>query len=74
VFALTDEIPNDGVSLNGTLSKTWQDKIKSALLDYAKTTDGVNTLESIYQISGLQVADPAKLQQTQDVANSLGLN
>ncbi|MGH8962033.1 MAG: phosphate/phosphite/phosphonate ABC transporter substrate-binding protein [Jatrophihabitantaceae bacterium] len=74
VFALTEEIPNDGVSLNGTLTKAWQDKVNQALLAYAKTSAGVNTLESIYQISGLQVADPVKLQQTQDVANSLGLN
>jgi phosphonate transport system substrate-binding protein len=73
VFALTDEIPNDGVSLNGTLSKSWQDKISTAMMDYAKTPDGVQTLENIYQISGLQPADPAKLQRTQDVANTLGL-
>jgi phosphonate transport system substrate-binding protein len=73
VFALTDEIPNDGVSLNGTLTKSWQDKISKAMMDYAATPDGVQTLEDIYQISGLQPADPAKLQRTQDVANTLGL-
>lgn len=73
VFALTKEIPNDGVSLNGTLTKAWQDKISKAMLDYAQTPAGVQTLESIYQISGLQKADATKLQETQDVANSLGL-
>lgn len=73
VFALTKEIPNDGVSLNSSLTKDWQDKISTALLDYAKTKDGVATLESIYQISGLTKADPAKLQETQDVAKTLGV-
>ena len=29
VFALTDEIPNDGVSLNGDLTQAWQDKISA---------------------------------------------
>lgn len=73
VFALTDMIPNDGVSLNGTLSQQWQDKITKALLDYAKTPAGVTALEAIYQISGLTKADPAALQKTADVAATLGL-
>lgn len=73
VFALTKEIPNDGVSLGGNLTKAWQDKISQALLAYAATPDGVKTLESIYQISGLVKADPAKLQETQQVAATLGL-
>jgi phosphonate transport system substrate-binding protein len=73
VFALTDEIPNDGVSINGNITGAWQDKIVSALRSYADTKAGVQTLESIYQISGLQPADPARLQETQKVAASLGL-
>lgn len=73
VFALTQEIPNDGVSLNGNLTKQWQDKIKKALLDFASTPKGKKTLESIYQITGLQPANPKKLQQTANVAKSLGL-
>lgn len=73
VFALTDEIPNDGVSLNGSLTKEWQDKIAQALKDYASTPDGVATLKSIYQITGLTDADPQKLAQTAKVAATLGL-
>lgn len=73
VFALTDEIPNDGVSIDGSLTKDWQDKINNALLAYAATPAGVQALESIYQISGLAKADPGKLQQTQQVAATLGL-
>lgn len=73
VFALTDEIPNDGVSLNGTLTQEWQNKIATALKDYAGTPDGVKTLEAIYQISGLTDADAAKLAKTQQVAASIGV-
>ena len=73
VFALTDEIPNDGVSLNGSLTQAWQDKISKALEDYASTPDGVATLQSIYQITGLTKADPAKLAKTQQVAATIGV-
>jgi phosphonate transport system substrate-binding protein len=73
VFALTKEIPNDGVSINASLTRTWQDKIDKALRAYASTPDGEKTLEAIYQISGLQPANPSKLQETQQVAATLGL-
>lgn len=72
VFALTDEIPNDGVSLSAKMNKAWQDKISKALLDFAKTDEGVKALEAIYQITGLQPADPAKLAKTAQVAASIG--
>jgi phosphonate transport system substrate-binding protein len=73
VFALTDEIPNDGVSLSSNLSKKWQTKISDAMKDYASTDDGVKTLTAIYQITGLTNADPQSLQKTQKAAASIGL-
>ncbi|WP_084614864.1 phosphate/phosphite/phosphonate ABC transporter substrate-binding protein [Nakamurella lactea] len=73
VFALTNEIPNDGVSLSANLSKTWQDKIATAMKDYAKTPEGVQALTDIYQITGLVDADPVALSKTQQVAASIGL-
>ncbi|MDN5670322.1 MAG: phosphate/phosphite/phosphonate ABC transporter substrate-binding protein, partial [Renibacterium salmoninarum] len=73
VFALTDEIPNDGVSLSSKLSADWQQKISAAMLDFAKTPDGVAALTAIYQITGLQPADVASLKKTQDAARSIGL-
>ena len=72
-FALTDEIPNDGVSLSGRLSPEWQQKITAALTDYAGTPDGVAALTAIYQITGLAPADLAALQRTQEAAASIGL-
>lgn len=73
VFALTDMIPNDGVSLSSNLSKKWQTKIATALKEYASTPDGVKVLTAIYQITGLVDANPASLQKTQEVAASIGL-
>jgi phosphonate transport system substrate-binding protein len=73
VFALTDEVPNDGVSISGNLSKAWQTKIADAMKDYASTPDGVKALTAIYQITGLVDADVAALQKTQQVAASIGL-
>lgn len=72
-FALTDEIPNDGVSLSGRLSPEWQQKITAALTDYAATPEGVAALTAIYQITGLAPADLAALQRTQEAAASIGL-
>jgi phosphonate transport system substrate-binding protein len=73
VFALTDEIPNDGVSLSGKLNPTWQKKISDAMLDYAKTPEGVTALTAIYQITGLAPADTTALQRAQTAAAGLGL-
>ncbi|MBX3309569.1 MAG: phosphate/phosphite/phosphonate ABC transporter substrate-binding protein [Cryobacterium sp.] len=73
VFALTDQIPNDGVSLSSNLSKKWQTKIAEAMKDYASTPEGVKALTAIYQITGLVDADVTALQKTQEVAKSIGL-
>ncbi|GIT78413.1 ABC transporter substrate-binding protein [Leifsonia sp. LS1] len=73
VFALTDEIPNDGVSITGKISAKWQTKIADAMKDYASTEEGVKALTAIYQITGLVDADPASLKKTQDAAASIGL-
>ena len=73
VFALTDEIPNDGVSISSGLDAKWQKKIADAMKDYAATTDGKAALQAIYQISGLTDANPASLQKTQKEAALIGL-
>ncbi|ALE06509.1 phosphate ABC transporter substrate-binding protein [Arthrobacter sp. ERGS1:01] len=73
VFALTDEIPNDGMSISSKLSPEWQKKVSDAMLDYAGTPDGVKALTAIYQITGMKAADPASLKKTQAAAHSIGL-
>lgn len=73
VFALTDEVPNDGMSISSKLSSDWQTKISDAMLDFAGTPDGVKALTAIYQITGMQEADPESLRKTQEAARSIGL-
>ncbi|MDJ0316315.1 MULTISPECIES: phosphate/phosphite/phosphonate ABC transporter substrate-binding protein [Arthrobacter] len=73
VFALTDEVPNDGMSISSKLSSEWQQKISDAMLDFAGTTEGVKALKAIYQITGMAVADPKSLSITQEAAKSIGL-
>jgi phosphonate transport system substrate-binding protein len=73
VFALTEEIPNDGASISSKLSKKWQTKIADAMKEYAGTPEGVKALTAIYQITGLVDADPASLKKTQEAAASIGL-
>lgn len=73
VFALTKEIPNDGMSITGKLSSEWQKKISAAMLDYAGTDDGVKTLTAIYQITGMKAADIEALAATQATAQTIGL-
>lgn len=74
VFALTNEIPNDGVSISGSLSSEWQQKVSDALLDYAGTPEGAEALTAIYQITGLKPADLVALQETEKTAATIGVN
>ena len=73
VFALTEEIPNDGVALTESLSPELQDKITAALADYSATPEGSAVLTSIYSITKLAPADPSTLTVVADAATKLGL-
>lgn len=73
VFALTDEIPNDGVALSADLSPELQDTITSALEDYSNTPEGSQILTDIYSISKLAPADPSTLDVVAQAAEKLGL-
>jgi len=73
VFALSDEIPNDGVALSSDLSPALQDKITAALEDYSNTEEGSAVLTSIYSITKLAPADPDSLGVVARAAEKLGL-
>lgn len=73
VFALTEEIPNDGVALAASLSPDLQDRITTALEDYSNTDEGSQVLTDIYSISKLAPADPASLDVVARAAEKLGL-
>lgn len=73
VFALSDEIPNDGVAVSDDLSPELQDKISTALADYSATEEGSAALTSIYSITKLAPADPSTLDVVARAADKLGL-
>jgi len=73
VFALTEEIPNDGVALAASLSPDLQDRITTALEDFSNTEEGSQVLTDIYSISTLAPADPASLDVVARAAEKLGL-
>jgi len=74
VFALSEEIPNDGVVISKTLPADLQTKISDALIGYAKTKDGAKTLDELYEISEFAKADPQSLQIVKEAAEKLGLS
>lgn len=73
VFALTEEIPNDGVALAASLSPELQERITTALEDYSNTPEGSQVLTDIYSISKLAPADPSSLDVVARAAEKLGL-
>ncbi len=73
VFALSEEIPNDGVAVSKDLSPALQTKITNALEHFADTAQGTKALQSIYSITKLAPADPKSLTVVADAANKLGL-
>ena len=74
VFALSEEIPNDGVVIAKSVPTDLQTKITDALVAYAGTKEGKKTLTDLYEISEFQKADPASLEIVKEAAEKLGLN
>jgi phosphonate transport system substrate-binding protein len=73
VFAMTEEIPNDGVALSADLSPELQERITTALEDFSNTEEGSAILESIYSITKLAPANPDSLDVVARAAQALGL-
>ncbi|GAB3632560.1 phosphate/phosphite/phosphonate ABC transporter substrate-binding protein [Microbacterium shaanxiense] len=73
VFALTEEIPNDGVALSSDLSPELQERITTALADFSDTEEGSKILESVYSITKLAPANPESLDVVARAAEALGL-
>jgi phosphonate transport system substrate-binding protein len=72
VFALSPEIPNDGVAVAGDLDAGLKQKISDALIAYGDTEDGSKVLNSIYRISKFAPADLASLDIVREAAQKLG--
>jgi phosphonate transport system substrate-binding protein len=72
VFAYGPEIPNDGFAVAGDLTDELKASIKQALLDYAATDEGVQVLDSIYNITALTEPNLDSLQIIRDAVENLG--
>lgn len=73
VFALSPEIPNDGVALAGDLDPALKKRITDALVAYGQTEEGSAVLTSIYRISEFAPADLSSLEVVREAADKLGL-
>lgn len=73
VFAMTEEIPNDGVALSADLSDDLRERISTALEEFSNTPEGAEVLTSIYSIDKLAPADPESLDVVARAAEALGL-
>lgn len=72
-FAYSQEIPNDGWVVRKELPESLKEAIVEALLAYAKSDEGKETLNAIYEIDDLVVADQAAFDVVRDAADKLGV-
>ncbi len=61
VFAYSEEIPNDGFVIRADLPDSLKQAFVDAMLEYASTDAGKETLDAIYEIGGLREGDEADL-------------
>jgi phosphonate transport system substrate-binding protein len=73
VFALSPEIPNDGIAVAGDLDAGLKQKISDALIAYGNTPEGSAVLTKIYRISKFAPADLASLDVVREAIQKLGL-
>jgi phosphonate transport system substrate-binding protein len=73
VFAFSQEIPNDGVSVVGTLPDELKQQIAASLMAYSETEDGAAVLDSIYEIDEFGPADLDAFDVVRQVAEELGV-
>jgi phosphonate transport system substrate-binding protein len=59
ILAYTTDIPNDSVSFIKDFPPDLREQIVNALLEIAATDEGVEALENLYSIAGLEKADDA---------------
>jgi phosphonate transport system substrate-binding protein len=67
------EIPNDTISVRSSLSPELAQKIKDALLKYAKTPEGAKTLMDVYEIDDLVEAKDEDYESVRMVAKEMGV-
>ena len=73
VFALSPEIPNDGVAVRGELPEELKQQIADALIAYAETEEGKEVLNSVYEIDEFAPADLEAFDIVRQAAEQLGI-
>lgn len=73
VFALSPEIPNDGVAVRGDLPDELKQQIGDALIAYAETEEGAAVLDSVYEIDEFAPADLEAFDIVRQAAEELGI-
>jgi phosphonate transport system substrate-binding protein len=73
VFALSPEIPNDGVAVRGDLPDELKQQIGDALIAYAETEEGKAVLDSVYEIDEFAPADLEAFDIVRQAAEELGI-
>lgn len=73
VFALSPEIPNDGVAVRGDLPDELKQDIADALIAYAETDEGKEVLDSVYEIDEFAPADLEAFDIVRQAAEELGI-
>jgi len=74
IIGITEEIPNDTVSVRAGLSNELTEEIKTAFLEIAETEEGQEILYSIYEINGLEAAEDSEYDPVRQAAEDLGLD
>ena len=67
-------IPNDGIAVRTGLPADVTAQVKSALLDYATTTDGKANYKSLFQWDGLKEVTPSFFDSIRDAAKLAGID
>ncbi|MEO8510617.1 MAG: phosphate/phosphite/phosphonate ABC transporter substrate-binding protein [Chloroflexota bacterium] len=73
VFALSNEIPNDGVAVRSELPDDLKQQIADALIAYAETDEGKEVLDSVYEIDEFAPADLDAFEIVRQAADELGI-
>ncbi|MDX1659703.1 MAG: phosphate/phosphite/phosphonate ABC transporter substrate-binding protein [Nitriliruptorales bacterium] len=72
VFAYSEEIPNDGFVIRSDLPESLKQAVVEAMLAYAETEEGAETLNAIYEIDGLREAEQGVLDVVRRADEELG--
>lgn len=72
IVALTDEIPNGPIAFRRDLPVDVKSKLAGALVEFARTAEGRQTLLNLYNMTGLAIANDTDYNGVQDVIKKLG--